>query len=46
MSRERAQAILERLGLAGLGDGAGDPLHSIDPASGETQGTVRSLTRA
>ena len=46
MSRERTQAILEQLGVAGLGDGAGEPLQSIDPASGETQGTVRALTRA
>jgi aldehyde dehydrogenase (NAD+) len=46
MSRERAQAILERLGVAGPGDGAGEPLQSIDPASGQAQGIVRVLTRA
>src|SRR2546428_12549180 len=46
MSRERVQAVLEALGVTGPGDGAGEPLQSIDPASGEAQGSVRALTRA
>src|SRR5256712_4614787 len=46
MSRERVQAVLEALGVTGPGDGAGQPLQSVEPASGEAQGSVRALTRA
>jgi aldehyde dehydrogenase (NAD+) len=46
MSAERAKAILDRLGVVGVTDGAGEPLESVDPASGEVQGRIRAVTRA
>jgi len=46
MSIERAKAVLDRLGVTALADGAGEPLESIDPASGRVQGRIRAVTRA
>jgi len=45
MSRERAKALLDRLGVALRDDGEGQPLESIDPATGQAQGRIRALTR-
>src|SRR6267142_2545809 len=46
MAGERAQRLLERLGIAFQDDGEGEPLVSIDPATGQVQGRIRAVTRA
>jgi aldehyde dehydrogenase (NAD+) len=46
MGRERAKALLDRLGVAAADDGAGELLESVDPATGEAQGRVRAVTRS
>src|SRR5256885_17254777 len=46
MTRERAKAILDRLGVAVADDGGGETLESVDPPSGRVQGGIHALTRA
>src|SRR5690349_377352 len=46
MSRERVSLLLERLGAAPRDDGEGEPLDSVDPATNQVQGRIRSVTRA
>ncbi|HYS08846.1 MAG TPA: aldehyde dehydrogenase family protein [Myxococcales bacterium] len=45
MARERAQRLLEKLGIELRDDGEGQPLRSIDPTTGEVQGEVRAVSR-
>src|SRR4051812_39708481 len=45
MSRERAKAILDELGVPGAVDGSGEWLESIDPATGQALGRVRAVNR-
>ena len=46
MPRERAQALLDRLGIPLRDDGGGEPLDSVDPSTGVQQGRIRAVTRA
>jgi aldehyde dehydrogenase (NAD+) len=46
MTSERAKAILDRLGVAAADEGGGEPLESVDPATGRIQGRIRAVTRA
>src|SRR5256885_3053776 len=46
MSRERANALLERLGADLRDGGEGDPLESVDPATGQVLGRIRAFGRA
>src|ERR1700682_913756 len=46
MPSERAKAILERLGGAAPDEGGGEPLESVDPASGRIEGRIHAVTRA
>src|SRR4051794_34526229 len=46
MPQDRAKAILQRLGVELPADGGGEALDSINPATGQTQGRIRSVTRA
>src|SRR4051812_1565146 len=45
MSRERAKALLDRLGVPIRDDDGGEPLDSVDPATGQIQGRIRAVTR-
>src|ERR1700682_6048865 len=46
MPSERVKAILDRLGVTRADDGGGDPIESVDPATGQVQGSIRAATRA
>ena len=46
MPSERVKAILDRLGVTLADDGGGDPIESVDPATGQVQGSIRAATRA
>src|SRR6185295_3232835 len=46
MPPDRAKAILQRLGVELPADSSGVALESINPATGETQGRIRAVTRA
>ncbi len=45
MSRERAKAILDQLGVPPSVDGPGEALESIDPSTGQVLGRIRAVTR-
>src|SRR6266853_884058 len=46
MPSERAKAILVRLGVPAADEGGGEPLESVDPATGRIQGRIHAVTRA
>src|SRR5204863_9860860 len=46
MGRDRAKAILDRLGAGATANGGGQLLESVNPATGQAQGSIRAITRA
>jgi L-aminoadipate-semialdehyde dehydrogenase len=46
MARDRAKAILDLLGVGATAAGGGQLLESVNPATGQVQGSVRAVTRA
>jgi aldehyde dehydrogenase (NAD+) len=46
MPPERVKTILDRLGATLADDGGGEPLESVNPATGQGQGSIRAATRA
>ena len=46
MGRDRAKAILDHLGVGATAAGGGQLLESVNPATGQAQGSIRAVTRA
>src|SRR5437867_7815849 len=46
MGRDRAKAILDRLGAGATANGGGQLLESVNPATGQAQGNIRAVMRA
>ena len=46
MARQTAKAILDRLGTRAEGQGSGELLESVNPATGQIEGSIRGVTRA
>src|SRR5437868_7139708 len=46
MARDRAKAILDLLGVAAPASSGGELLESVNPATGQVQGSIRAVARA